>query len=41
MDLTKEQKEKILQEFQKDPSIINITKIVFNNNDLDGRSKEG
>ena len=41
IDLSEEQKEKILQEFQKDPSIINITKIVFNNNDLDGRSKEG
>ena len=41
IDLTKEQKQKILEEFQKDPSIINITKIVFNNNDLDGRSKEG
>ena len=41
IDLTEEQKQKILEEFQKDPSIINITKIVFNNNNLDGRSKEG
>ena len=41
IDLSKEQKQKILEEFQKDPSIINITRIVFNNNDLDGRSKEG
>ena len=41
IDLSEEQKQKILEEFQKDPSIINITRIVFNNNDLDGRSKEG
>ena len=41
IDLSEEQKQKILKEFQKDPSIINITRIVFNNNNLDGRSKEG
>ena len=41
IDLSEEQKQKILEEFRKDPSIINITRIVFNNNDLDGRSKEG
>lgn len=41
IDLTNEQKEKILNEFKKDPNIINITKKVFDNDQLDGRSKEG
>lgn len=41
IDLTEAQKQKILSEFEKDPSIINITKVVFNNDELDGRSKEG
>ena len=40
-DLTEEQKEKILKEFNKNPNIIDITKIVFDNDSLDGRSKEG
>ena len=40
-ELTEAQKQKILSEFEKDPSIINITKVVFNNDELDGRSKEG
>jgi hypothetical protein len=41
IDLTQDQKEQILNEFEKDPSIINITKKIFNNDRLDGRSKEG
>jgi Skp family chaperone for outer membrane proteins len=41
IELTKAQKEKILDEFRKDPSIINITRVVFENSELDGRSKEG
>jgi hypothetical protein len=41
MELTEAQKQKILDEFQKDPSILNITRVVFNNSELDGRSKEG
>ena len=40
-DLTEEQKAKILQEFEKNPNIIDITKIVFGDDSLDGRSKEG
>lgn len=41
VELTEAKKQKILEEFQKDPSIINITRIVFDDNELDGRSKEG
>jgi hypothetical protein len=41
IDLTKEQKDLILESFRNDPNIINITKIVFDNENLDGRSKEG
>ena len=41
IDLTQEQKDLILESFQKDPNIINITKIVFEDQSLDGRSKEG
>ena len=40
-ELTEAQKQKILSEFEKDPSIINITKVVFNNDELDGRSNDG
>ncbi len=40
-DLTEEQKNKILKEFDKNPNIIDITKIVFEDESLDGRSKEG
>ncbi len=40
-DLTNSQKEKILNEFEKNPNIIDITKIVFEDESLDGRSKEG
>lgn len=39
--LTKEQEEQILEEFKQDPNIINITKKVFNDDKIDGRSKEG
>lgn len=41
IELTKEQETLILESFQKDPNIINITKIVFEDQSLDGRSKEG
>jgi hypothetical protein len=41
IDLTEEQKDLILKSFRNDPNIINITKIVFDNENLDGRSKEG
>lgn len=41
ISLTQEQKNLILESFQKDPNIINITKIVFDDQTLDGRSKEG
>jgi len=41
IDLTDSQKEKILEEFNKNPNIIDITKIVFEDDSLDGRSKEG
>ena len=41
VELTENQKQKILKEFEKDPSIINITRVVFDDNELDGRSKEG
>jgi hypothetical protein len=40
-DLTDKQKEKILEEFNKNPNIIDITKTVFEDQSLDGRSKEG
>ena len=39
--LTDAQKEFALQMFQDDPNIINITKKVFEDESLDGRSKEG
>jgi len=41
MDLTEDQKEFALEMFQDDPNIINITKKVFEDDSLDGRSKEG
>jgi hypothetical protein len=41
MDLTDEQKELTLDMFNNDPNIINITKKVFEDDLLDGRSKEG
>jgi hypothetical protein len=39
--LTEEQKKIILESFKKDANILNITKIVFEDSTLDGRSKEG
>lgn len=41
MNLTEEQKELALNMFNDDPNIINITKKVFEDDSLDGRSKEG
>ena len=41
INLTQEQKDLILESFKNDPNIINITKIVFDDESLDGRSKEG
>jgi hypothetical protein len=41
MDLTDEQKQLTLDMFNNDPNIINITKKVFEDDLLDGRSKEG
>ena len=40
INLTQEQKDLILESFKTDPNIINITKIVFDDESLDGRSKE-
>ena len=39
--LSQEQKDLILESFQKDPNILNITRAVFKDDKLDGRSKEG
>ncbi len=41
MNLTDQQKELTLNMFNDDPNIINITKKVFEDDSLDGRSKEG
>tara|TARA_B110000285_G_scaffold216938_1_gene264736 strand:+ start:5033 stop:6079 length:1047 start_codon:yes stop_codon:yes gene_type:complete len=41
IDLSEEQKDLILKSFKSDPNIINITRIVFEDDKLDGRSKEG
>lgn len=41
IELTEEQKQKIEVEFAKNPDLKHITQIVFNNDSLDGRSKEG
>jgi len=40
-ELTQEQKDQIINEFRSDPNIINITRKVFNDSKLDGRSKQG
>jgi hypothetical protein len=40
-ELSDKQKESILNIFKENPNIIEITKKVFNDNKLDGRSKEG
>ncbi len=41
IDLSEEQKDLILKSFRSDPNIINITRAVFKDDKLDGRSKEG
>ena len=41
INLTEDQKNKILQIFQEDVNILNITKAIFEDDSLDGRSKEG
>ena len=41
IELTDEQKEKIEDEFPKNPDLKHITQIIFNDDTLDGRSKEG
>ena len=40
-DLTEEQKEEILKLFKKNPDLMFITRKVFNDDDIDGRSKQG
>ena len=39
--LTQEQKDQIMDEFRRDPNIINITRKIFSDDKLDGRSKQG
>jgi hypothetical protein len=41
INLTEDQKDRILEIFQEEAHILNITKIVFEDDALDGRSKEG
>ena len=41
IQLSEEQKKLILSSFEADPNIINITRIVFKDETLDGRAKEG
>jgi hypothetical protein len=41
LQLTEEQKTQIQEEFTKNPDLRHITQIVFNDDTLDGRSKEG
>jgi hypothetical protein len=41
MKLSKEQKEKVLDQFKITPDLNVITQVVFNDEELDGRSKEG
>ena len=41
MRLSKEQKEKVLDQFKITPDLNVITQVVFNDEELDGRSKEG
>jgi hypothetical protein len=40
-ELTDEQKQQILKEFKKNPDLMHITRTVFQNEEIDGRSKEG
>ena len=41
LQLTEEQQTQIQEEFTKNPDLRHITQIVFNDDTLDGRSKEG
>ena len=41
MNLTDEQKQLIRESFKDNPSLIGLTRKVFDNDELDGRSKEG
>ena len=41
INLSEDQKNKILEIFENNPNILNITKIIFEDDSLDGRSKEG
>jgi|TARA_B100000085_G_scaffold185378_1_gene169415 hypothetical protein len=41
IELTQEQKDKILENFKDNMDISSLTKIIFNDESLDGRSKEG
>ena len=40
-DLSEEQKSAIIENYNNTPDLNKLTKLVFNNQDLDGRSKEG
>ena len=40
-ELTERQKNEIIEEFKNDPNIINITRKIFDDQKLDGRSKQG
>jgi len=40
-ELTEEQKEQILKEFKKNPDLMHITRKVFKDKKIDGRSKQG
>ena len=40
-ELTERQKNQIIEEFKNDPNIINITRKIFDDEKLDGRSKQG
>ena len=41
IELTQEQKNQIQEEFARNPDLKHITQTVFENDSLDGRSKEG
>ena len=41
MKLTEEQKQTIRENFKETPDLLELTRIVFQNQDIDGRSKEG
>ncbi len=39
--LTEEQKQFIRENFKSNPNLLDLTRLVFNNENIDGRSKEG